>query len=114
MGLVCLDPHYSYCFSVIGFALITKFLRDDDAEFGLNFRRVLLQSLVYLALCLVMPVGELGFIYDVTGFPLRLSTSAPTSNDSAVLYTATHVPVIIITLIPIYAFAATRGVYAVP
>ncbi|GGI76342.1 hypothetical protein GCM10007112_11440 [Vulcanisaeta souniana JCM 11219] len=111
--------------SVIGFALITKFLKDDVVELGLSFRRALFQSSVYLALCLIMPIGELGFIYAVTGFPPHLSISALTPSNLAVLYMATYVPVIIITLIPIYAFAATllstwwfrsaaRGVYAVP
>ncbi|MCG2867239.1 MAG: hypothetical protein L7H08_06905 [Vulcanisaeta sp.] len=45
--------------------MITKFVKDDIAEFNLGFRRALLQSLIYLTLCLLIPIGELSFIYAI-------------------------------------------------
>ncbi len=58
---------YQVAISIIGFTLITKFIKDDIAEFGFEFRRALLQSLIYLAMCLIVPFGELVFLYAVMG-----------------------------------------------
>jgi hypothetical protein len=95
---------YQVAISIIGFTLITKFIKDDIAEFGFGFRRALLQSLIYLALCLIVPIGELGFIYVVMGFPPHLIT---TPGDSLAFYMATYVPAMITVVLPIYAFAIT-------
>ncbi|GAB6948134.1 hypothetical protein JCM16161A_22640 [Vulcanisaeta sp. JCM 16161] len=96
---------YLVAISIIGFALVIKFLRDDIVEFGFGFRRAFLQSLVYLAMCLIVPVGELAFLYAVMRFPPHLMASAPTPGDLIVLYIAMYVPVMIAALFPIYALA---------
>jgi len=50
---------------------------------------ILLQSLIYLALCLIIPIGELGFTYTITGFPPHLITT-PTLGDLPALHMATY------------------------
>lgn len=97
---------YQVAISIIGFTLITKFIKDDIEEFSFGFRRALLQSLIYLALCLIVPTGELGFIYTIMGFPPHLITT-PTLGDLIAFYMATYVPVIITVVLLIYAFAIT-------
>jgi hypothetical protein len=97
---------YQVAISIIGFTLITKFIKDDIAEFSFGFRRALLQSLIYLALCLIVPTGELGFIYNIMGFPPHLITT-PTLGDLLALYMATYVPAMITVVLLIYAFAIT-------
>ena len=98
---------YQVATSIIGFTLITKFVKDDIAEFNLGFRRALLQSLIYLALCLIVPIGELGFTYTIAGFPPHLITK-PTLGDLLALHMATYAPVIITTALPTYTFAITH------
>ncbi len=95
---------YQVTTSIIGFTLITKFVKDDIAEFSFGFRRALLQSLIYLALCLIIPIGELSFIYAITGFPPHLITT-PTLGDLIAFYMATYVPAMITVVLLIYAFA---------
>jgi len=97
---------YQVAISIIGFTLVTKFVKDDIAEFNHGFRRALLQSLIYLALCLIIPIGELSFIYAIAGFPPHLITTS-TLGDLFVLHMATYAPAIITIALPTYAFAIT-------
>ncbi|MGC9179236.1 MAG: hypothetical protein ACP5GZ_03385 [Vulcanisaeta sp.] len=98
---------YQISISIIGFILIARFLRDDVVEFNLNFRRALLQSLIYLAMCLIVPFGELAFLYAVMGFPPRLPSVGLTANDLVAVMMANYVPVLIAALMPVYALAIT-------
>ncbi|WP_243674769.1 hypothetical protein [Vulcanisaeta distributa] len=99
---------YQVAISIIGFVLVAKFLRDDIVEFKYGFRRALLQSLIYLAICLITPIFEVAYLYVVLGFPPpHLITTTPTPNDLIVLYTATYVPIMIAALMPAYAFVTT-------